>query len=221
MSADVDDICAEIARRIEDGELRNGDRLPTERQLAISHQTSRAVVRKAFDFLERNGQISRNVGKGTFVGSNVQQMVGFNAGGISPAQFAVARQILEPAVAANAAVHATADDFAAIERCFEKCEKARDLADFDYWDGELHTAIAKAAHNSIIEFVYQTFSQVRRSSEWQKIKVFAFDHHERRIASQQDHRRIVDAVISRDASAAREAMHLHLERISRFIATAP
>lgn len=221
MNVDGIGISAEITRQIQGGELKQGDRLPTERELAVQFRTSRGVVRKALDVLARGGHISRNVGRGTFVGISMPTAATLDVTSVSPAQLAVARQIIEPAVAANAAIHATAHDFAAMQHCLAKCDNARELADFDYWDGELHTSIATAAHNALIDFTFQTFNQVRRSAEWQKIKVFAFVHPERRAASQNDHRKIVEAIVSRDSAAARALMHEHLERIAGFIIAKP
>lgn len=47
--------------------LRPGSRLPTERQLALDLGTTRTSVRHALAALEADGQISREVGRGTFL----------------------------------------------------------------------------------------------------------------------------------------------------------
>jgi GntR family transcriptional regulator len=47
--------------------LRPGDRLPTEPELVQQLGVSRGTVRRAFDDLEREGIVSRQPGRGTFV----------------------------------------------------------------------------------------------------------------------------------------------------------
>lgn len=56
-----------IRGQIIDGELRPGDRLPSEADLSTQYSVSRATVRQALESLEREGLINRHVGRGTFV----------------------------------------------------------------------------------------------------------------------------------------------------------
>lgn len=56
-----------IRGQIIDGELRPGDRLPSEAELSAQYGISRATVRQALESLEREGVINRHVGRGTFV----------------------------------------------------------------------------------------------------------------------------------------------------------
>lgn len=66
-------ICESITRRIESGALREGDRLPSEEQLAAQHRVSVGTVQKSLDRLEHTGLVTREHGRGTFVtGSKVR-----------------------------------------------------------------------------------------------------------------------------------------------------
>lgn len=56
-----------IIRRIESGALREGDRLPSEGELAASHGVSVGTVQKALLQLVHSGLITREQGRGTFV----------------------------------------------------------------------------------------------------------------------------------------------------------
>jgi GntR family transcriptional regulator len=58
-----------LAARISDGELRIGDRLPAERELADQLHVSRGTIRQALDALAARGMVERGVGRGTFVAS--------------------------------------------------------------------------------------------------------------------------------------------------------
>ncbi len=56
-----------IKQKIEAGELRAGDRLPSEQELMEHYQVSRRTVRTAVDELCGQGCLVRKQGKGTFV----------------------------------------------------------------------------------------------------------------------------------------------------------
>ena len=60
-------ICDAIVGRIESGALREGDRLPSEAQLAVAHGVSVGTVQNALARLARSGLVSREHGRGTFV----------------------------------------------------------------------------------------------------------------------------------------------------------
>ena len=63
-------ISAYLRRAIETGAYSEGDRLPPERQLAMTFQAARSTVRRALDQLEKAGLVSRRLGSGTFVGAS-------------------------------------------------------------------------------------------------------------------------------------------------------
>src|SRR6516225_10850560 len=56
-----------IIRDIESGSLREGDRLPSEGELAARHHVSVGTVQKALTQLAHSGLITREQGRGTFV----------------------------------------------------------------------------------------------------------------------------------------------------------
>lgn len=65
-------VCGSIVGRIESGELREGDRLPSEERLAAGFRVSIGTVQKALARLAHSGLILRQHGRGTFVsGSRV------------------------------------------------------------------------------------------------------------------------------------------------------
>ena len=56
----------DLKEKILTGEIRSGDRLPSENELSISYQVSRQTVRKALSILENAGYIYALHGRGTF-----------------------------------------------------------------------------------------------------------------------------------------------------------
>ncbi|MFO1540926.1 MAG: FadR/GntR family transcriptional regulator [Chloroflexota bacterium] len=63
----VDEVADQIRRRIEEGELAEGTRLPSERDLAEELGISRTVLRESLRSLESLGYVEARVGQGRFV----------------------------------------------------------------------------------------------------------------------------------------------------------
>jgi DNA-binding transcriptional MocR family regulator len=60
-------IADDISKRISDGSLRPGQKLPSEPELMAQYQVSRIVVRQALGGLRQRGAIVTNQGRGSFV----------------------------------------------------------------------------------------------------------------------------------------------------------
>ena len=105
-----------------------GQRLPTERSLAAQFGATRHAVRKALDQLEARGKLWRHVGRGTFAGRRQVTEPGSVSAAVPfarPREIVEARQVMEPQIAALAAVRASSAQLDAIENAFRKCAAAR------------------------------------------------------------------------------------------------
>ncbi|MBS1115784.1 MAG: GntR domain protein [candidate division NC10 bacterium] len=71
-----EDIAAQIRRDVVEGQLRPGDRLPSERLLSLQFQVSRPSVRERIRTLESMGLVETCSGDGTYVASNVEVALG-------------------------------------------------------------------------------------------------------------------------------------------------
>lgn len=67
MSTKYERIARDIRRKMERGELKPGDWLPAEAQLATRYEVNRRTVRRALDVLEQEGRVDRQHGRGTIV----------------------------------------------------------------------------------------------------------------------------------------------------------
>ena len=65
----------DLEEQIHRGELRAGDRVPSENQLAAAYQVSRQTVRKALAILEQEGYIYPVKGRGNYVSGNEELKV--------------------------------------------------------------------------------------------------------------------------------------------------
>ncbi len=84
------------------------------------------------------------------------------------------------------------------------------------WHSKLLAAIAPSAHNAFVELVYHAILQVRQSTEWNKVEVFAVTP-DRRKKTEADHRTIFEAIRDRKGRLAHDAMREHLEHIGQYI----
>jgi DNA-binding FadR family transcriptional regulator len=206
------DITAILRERIEDGVWRTDENLPTERVLAEEFGVARNTVRSALQTLESEDLISREVGRGTIVKqrtSDELRRVLERISGASPLDILNLRLIIEPQVAASAAIHATSRDIAAIEEANEIAESSTDLESFEKWDNEFHMRIYNATHNEFLIDFFKLLIVVRYRSPMMAIRQRAFTE-ERRLEYCDQHLQIMQCLKSRHAIGASEAMRSHL-----------
>ena len=71
---------ARLVEQITSGELKAGDRLPPERELALSMNVSRITARQAIEALAKKGLVYREQGRGTFVAEpKMRGLIGFTS----------------------------------------------------------------------------------------------------------------------------------------------
>lgn len=184
-----------------------GTRLPTERQLANEFGVTRAAVRLALTHLETEGRVSREVGRGTFLRSAADA-----ADDVGPADVMMARELFEPQVVPLVVVHATARDFAELDRCLHGGDAANSVEEWEHWDAAFHRAIVVASHNRLLLRMYGSIEAARHGPLWGNLKQ-SNDSPELRVVYREDHRRIVGALRAREVERALEATRTHLDRV--------
>src|SRR6202167_2350290 len=126
-------IVQQIEESILKGTLKAGDQLPAERELAQRFGVSRTAVREAVKALREKGLVEAYSGRGTFITDGTSQaarqsfdlMVKIGQPEGSP-HLAELRLILEPGIAALAAVRAKAEDLAAMREAVAVMDHAQD-----------------------------------------------------------------------------------------------
>ena len=196
-------------------EFSTNARLPPERELTGIIGVSRGDLRKALATLEDQGELWRHVGKGTFVGARpVAEVdsIAAIANQTSPAEVMRARLVIEPELAREAALHATADDIRTMRLCAASGRRAESWRQYENWDNRLHRAIAEAAKNALLLAVFDTINAVRRTVVWGRLRneqlLPPADHH-----SFADHDTIIDAIEDRNLGAAATRMRVHLQHV--------
>jgi GntR family transcriptional repressor for pyruvate dehydrogenase complex len=213
----TDGVTSEIVVRhvrglIESGELRPGDRLPPERELAVQLGVSRPSVRAGLRSLAAIGVLQTRHGAGTFITDGPPTLgsepLSFLAAlhGFTRDEMFEARRALEVGVAGLAAERATDEQIATIaEEVTGMFASIDDPQTFLVHDIRFHRAVAVASGNpilaSLIEMVSALFYEQRRKT--------AHQGRDLKDAAQM-HRAIYHAIRARDAKRARATMHDHL-----------
>jgi GntR family transcriptional regulator, transcriptional repressor for pyruvate dehydrogenase complex len=154
-------VAALIHRRIVDGVLAPGDRLPQERELAAELGVSRSALREAIRTLAGLGVLETRRSSGTYVTAlqpgDLLTGMGMAASVLSAesvTDLAELRRILEPAAAGLAATRATPEDLARLEALHDEMERTSDPARFAELDAEFHRVVVAAAGNQVVTAVF-------------------------------------------------------------------
>ncbi|HRX35933.1 MAG: FadR family transcriptional regulator [Kiritimatiellae bacterium] len=205
-------VAEELRKRIAAGEWQANAAMPNERDLATGFGVARNTIRGALAALEEEGLISRQVGRGTIVKqqpSDELKLILDKFAGASPLDILNLRLIIEPQVAASAAINASARDLAAIDEADAEASRNEDVAAYDQWDNSFHALIYRATHNDFLIDFWNLLAIVRYREPMQVIRHRGFTL-ARRNAYCIQHRQIRDALHGRNSTAAHDAMKLHL-----------
>lgn len=207
-------LVTQIEQLIDKNGLTHGAQLPTERELADMLGMPRSAVRNALKKLEKSGRIWRHVGRGTFVGARPSQTL--ETGKLSnpldetnPAEVLETRLILEPTLAAHAAMRATPSQVERLRQVVLSGDRAETFEEYEHWDAVFHEGVVHAAHNRLCETFYRHITDARTHAVWGRLKRASLST-ERRASYQTSHRLICEAISDRDPEAARREMKDHI-----------
>jgi GntR family transcriptional regulator, transcriptional repressor for pyruvate dehydrogenase complex len=209
-------IVDQIKVLIRAGKLQPGDRLPSERELCQRFNVSRVTVREALRVLETNGLLTIRVGShgGAFLTSPSAERLGVGLAdllSLAPAtahDVTEARFIVELGTLPLAVERATEEDIAALFAMVEEAEEAVKAGRYNIeLSAAFHTRIAQCTHNPAIEMLMQSFNGPLRMSLEESHTSAPMG--EQGIA---EHRRLAEAIQTRDVEGARKLMTEHLNR---------
>ncbi|WP_205965891.1 FadR/GntR family transcriptional regulator [Paracoccus liaowanqingii] len=206
-----------IARRLQDmirsGELKAGERLPSQRVLSEQMNVSRPTLREALLTLETLGLVQTLPARGTFVRDQASR----------PAQAAwryddahdlrdvfQTRLLIEAeicALAAEAMTWDTIDTLQSAAATFRDAWHRGDLVAHVEADLALHQAIADACPNRMLANVYANMQHLLSETQRQPIPNTDPD---RMLQSIEEHRSIIAALEGQDAEGARRHMQQHI-----------
>jgi GntR family transcriptional repressor for pyruvate dehydrogenase complex len=171
-------VMATVARKIEQlvrsGNLKVGDRLPPEPDLAQRLRVSRGSLREALKGLMSLGLIKSRAGDGTYIQSSLNRVLNQHfqwmilLDEVKHFEIYELRKIVEPDAAALAAKRATRDDIERLKAALEGlAEGRRNPEVFHAFDIQFHDAFAQASGNAAIQatvrMLYHATSEARKA----------------------------------------------------------
>jgi GntR family transcriptional regulator, transcriptional repressor for pyruvate dehydrogenase complex len=203
-----DVLTGRILDLIRDDGLRPGDRLPATRDLSQRFAVTTPTLREALRRLEATGAIEMRHGSGLYVGDAIGRVVLPNPNlralpGGRLAHLLGARLLVEPPLAALAALHGTDEGRAALRGVLEEAATHLRGEDAELREANItfHRAVAALAGNTVLEEVVDSL-----------LTVHAADPHTaaHRHRDHDEHLSILEAIESRDAPTAEHLMRSHL-----------
>lgn len=210
-------ISEEIAQQIMDliasGDLKPGQRLPSERDLCKNFGAGRSSLREALRCLSILGVLNARVGEGTTVASDGGKFLGKITEWRMITEKHDIENLLEVRIglegvsAANAALRATQKELEHLEELISQMKGAvQERKHFASLDLEFHLALARASGN---DFLIDLISMIRSQLARGLTKVLLLPN--AIPLSLKEHIAVFEAVRKRDSEAARNAMHGHLQ----------
>ncbi|GAA3584769.1 FCD domain-containing protein [Amycolatopsis ultiminotia] len=212
-----------VEKQLMSGDLRPGDRLPPERELAAQLGASRQAVREAMRVLQAQGVIRSQVGTGDGSGTVVVPAPARALGRVLALHLAVdsfpvddvaeARVMLERFSAGLAARRRKAADLLRMEIELDAMDADLGPEEFSDPDVAFHVAIAGAAGNRLVneltvairESVRGLLGAVREQGDWEAL----------RDRLRAEHRQIYTALANGEAAAAADLIELHVRNFHR------
>ncbi len=205
-------IADQLRQLIDSGEFAVGDRLPTERELADQLGISRPTIREALIALEVEGRIRIRVGSGIYVTARPRAPVLAAATDEGPFELLRAREFIEGAIAAEAALHVKQSDIDALDDVLHRMESKRHPTEATLGlDREFHTTVAAILGNAVlVRFTGQLFDQ-RINPYFERLSSY-FENRDSWRTAMEEHRAVRDAIVARDPEKAKAAMQEHLRQ---------
>ena len=168
----ADRVTDELEQLILSGKLKEGEKLPPERELAESFGVSRTVVREGIRILQSRGLLQVRPGIGSIVRSpssdqvigGISRLIRAKADGIKVSLVSLheVRTLLEIDITEMAVERATAEDIEAIRRVLEELETLINLPlKFLEKAVEFHRRLAIATHNPLLVVLFDALQEIQ------------------------------------------------------------
>ena len=202
-------IAEKIQEMIESKELKAGTKLPSERNLAEQFGVNRVTLSKALILLEHKGLLKIKTGDGAYIVDVSSSVVTdsirnyYKYGKGSDKELMILREILEPEIAALAALNAGKEEIDFLEsqsRVVEETFKQKDKERYILEDEIFHEKLAEATHNDLLAAIIIGLRSVMLPLKKTLIDKILI---ERKHAI---HSIVIKAILLKDSETARKAM---------------
>jgi len=216
-----------VVRQVEElilrGILKPGKRLPPERDLAERLGVSRPSLRDAIAQLQEAGLLSAKPGAGVFVADVLGSafspalMSLFARHDEAAMDYLSFRRDMEGLAAERAARLGSDTDLAVVSAVFTKmvaAHESRNAEEEAALDAQFHMSIIEASHNVVMLHMMRSMYELLRGGVFYNRQMM-FKQQTKRAVLLDQHRKIHDALMARNAPAARAAVEAHLTYVER------
>lgn len=194
-------------------QLKAGDKLPSERELAEAMEVSRSSIREAMRSLQSMGIVEIKSGHGTFLNCETQMLAThFKRQHLfkkySLLELLEARKILELELVKLAILRGNEENKAYIQETYEKTLQTMDPDEFIKKDFAFHLAIADAAHNFYLTEMLNTTRDLLL-----EVNVDVIRQPGQNTNATKAHKRLLEAILQGDVAAAQKEMSDHIDTV--------
>ena len=203
-------------KKIMDGELRPGEKLPPERDIAEQLNVSRNSVREAIRIMDMTGVISSQQGSGNYITCEFQMTMMFAMDQIDYRQISQIRQTLECLAFSLAIEHASDGQIEEMEMLVKELDKSSDDAKNASLDKKLHFTLAQSSGNILVldfleacsgvidSFIHDMRAEILRTEERKKLL-------------NECHKKLTEALREKDEMKGQEALKRHFMLINEIL----
>ncbi|MGF1624234.1 MAG: FadR/GntR family transcriptional regulator [Alphaproteobacteria bacterium] len=218
--ATVSSVYRALLRRIADGSLRPGGRLPNERDLAAQLKVGRSTVRGALALMEQQGLVTRRVGSGTFLADDARDAgarldltpIPTHASVPDFLEILEGRLLFEPALMTLVAARASDQELAGLDGALATIAAAPSWLEFKEAIYALHGRMFAGGRNRFMVQVFEEIVKDRRAVRYDGRNTGLPVPEQVRAQTCRDLALIVKALQRRDGAQAEKAMRDHLLR---------
>ncbi len=209
-------------KKIIDGELRPGEKLPPEREIAERLNVSRNSVREAIRIMDMTGVISSQQGSGNYITCEFQKSLAetmtmmFAMDQIDYKQISQIRQALERLAFSLAIEHASAEQIKEMEALVKELDKSMDDEKNAMLDKKIHFTLAQASGNILVLDFLEACSGV--------IDAFIHDMREEILRTEERknllneyHKKLIEALKEKDEEKGIDALEHHFAMIDEIL----
>lgn len=208
-----------VKERIKTGELRVGDKIPTERELSEKLELSRNSVREALRTMDNMGLIRCRQGSGNYISGEMQQIIEetlymmFMLKQISDIDVSQLRRAIDIQAMILAVRNVNEDDIYEIKQLLDRLDVI-EVDESAFVDRDIHLLISKYSKNKLIEIINDTLSTI--------MEKFIFKARRLVIGNERDvltvfHRDMLMSLLERNEGKGVLVINKHYDTIDKYL----
>jgi len=210
------DISSDMERKILAGVFKEGEKLPSERQLTTQYRVSRNVIRQAITILRQKGYLIVKPGKGAYITRLKENVVGESFQRLiqkydaSLEDILNVREDLEVSIIRRAVRMAGPEHVDKLKKIVTNLEARKEFV-MEFIEGDLnfHLALAESTRNQIYSVLVRSFFEMTEKSSF-TLTSYTNNFIDVVNTAQSHHWKMIQAIIDRDEEQAVDLMYKHM-----------